>query len=167
MHYFKKGKADSIFDMQRGFSSIELIIVAIIFSVLCVLSIPKIVSSLQLNRLNTTTAAISSKLSEARILAVKRNGSVSLVVNKLNKKMWIEAGGAQIGLVEPFPGEIQIQTSPDNGSNQEVVTFNSFGYLKTVPLTITSLNSKIGYKKSLQVSLSGKITTQNTVKATL
>lgn len=158
MKEVEKRKYPSVRKSEKGFSFPELLVVFLIGAILCVLAIPQLSASLKLNRINTLNAAIASKLAEARIQAIKRNSQVSLKINFQNRKIWIEAGGTQIGGSENYPSENTIQFSPGVNTTQETITFNSFGNLQTTPTTITVSNTNINRSKTVQVSLSGKIT---------
>jgi Tfp pilus assembly protein FimT len=148
----------SAFKSEKGASLIEMLIVFIIISILCVIAIPQITASLQYNRINTINALIASKLSEARIQAIKRNSPVSLKINFQTRKIWLESGSTQIGARESFTSENTIQFSAGATSTLGTVTFNSFGNLQTTPTTIKVVNTSINRSKPLQVSLTGKIT---------
>lgn len=143
---------------EKGFSLPEILVVSLIAAILCIIAIPQLSASLKLNRINTLNSAIASKLAEARIQAIKRNSQVSLKINFQNRKIWIEAGGAQIGGSENYTPENIIQCSPSANLTQETITFNSFGNLQTTPLTIKVSDIGVNRSKTVQVSLSGKIT---------
>jgi len=158
MKEVEKRKYLSILKSEKGFSLPELLIVFLIGAILCVIALPQLSTSLKLNRINTLNAAIAGKLAEARIQAIKRNSQVSLKINFQNRKIWIEAGGTQIGGSENYTSENTIQFSPSVSTTQETITFNSFGNLQTTPVTINVANTKINRKKAVQVSVSGKVT---------
>lgn len=158
MKEVEKRKYSSVLKSQKGFSVPELLIVFLIATILCVLAIPQLSASLKLNRINTLNAAIATKLAEARIQAIKRNSQVSLKINFQNRRIWIEAGGAQIGGSENYTSENIIQCSPSTNLTQETITFNSFGNLQTSPTTVKVINTSLNRSKTVQVSLSGKVT---------
>lgn len=145
------------FGREAGISILELLIVCAIVAIISVIAVVQVSTSLQYNRLNTLNAAISSKLAEARIQAIKRNSEVSLKVNFDSRRIWIEAGGEQLGGSETYRPENTVQFSPSANATQETVTFNSFGTLLTPPATIKVNNVYLKRTKSLQISLSGKI----------
>jgi len=164
MKEIPKTKWSSSLNKVEGFSIPELIVVLLVIAILCVIAIPQINASLQLNRINTLNAAIASRLAEARMQAIKRNTLVSVKVDSQSRKIWLEAAGKQIGGSDVFPAENQITLSPSSGSTVETVTFNSFGNLQTAPPTITVSNAQLKLNKTLQVSLSGKITVGQMIK---
>ncbi len=103
-------------------------------------------------------------MADARIQAVKRNAQVSLKIDSQSRRIWIESAGTMIGGAENYTFENQIDVAPSSGTTVETVTFNSFGNLQTAPPTITVSNSKFKLSKTLQVSLSGKITVGQMIK---
>jgi prepilin-type N-terminal cleavage/methylation domain len=142
-----------------GFSLLETLLVLVIIAVLVAIALPQITASLRASRINTTAAAIAAKLGEARSQAVKRNSSCSLVVNPANRRMWIESDGERIGTAETIPEEIWVSFSPSSSHTQQSVRFGSMGNLQSVPVTITVTDEGLRLTKTIQVSLSGKITT--------
>ena len=141
----------------KGYSLVEVFIVIGIVGVLCAIAIPQLNSVMQSNRVNTANALLVSKLSEAKIQSIKRNSSVSLKLNLQTRKLWLESGGSQISEPENLPGDVTIDFSPATASSEKVVTFNSFGNLVNMPVTINTINSKANLGKNIQISLSGKI----------
>lgn len=142
---------------NNGYSLVEVFIVIVIVAILCVIAIPQLRTAMQSNQVNTANALLASKLTEARIQSIKRNSTVSLKVNKQTKKVWLESTGTQITKPENISGDISMEFSPGSGSSEEIVTFNSFGTLVNMPVTIKTINSNTNLSKSIQVSLSGKI----------
>jgi len=142
----------------QGFSLPEVMIVVIIIAILVVLAVPQLNSSLQLNRIQTASSLIASKLSEAKAIAVKQNKSVSFVVDENNMKVWIEANSTVIGAVEQLPQQIKVKISPDTSATKEYVTFNSMGVLSTTPATILPYYEAKRLELPITISISGKIT---------
>lgn len=151
---------------QQGFTAVEAIIVVLVMGILCVLAVPQMIAGLRNNRVNTVNAIIVSKLAEARLQAIKRNSQCSFVVNTQTRRMWIEAGGVQIGGAELYPPEIEISYSPSTPLTQQKFTFNSFGYLSTTPTTITVRTIGQSFQRTVNVSLSGKISVGQTINIT-
>jgi len=158
MKEVEKRKYPSVLKSEKGFSIPEVLIVFLIAAILCIIALPQLSASLKLNRINTLNAVIATKLAEARIQAIKRNSQVSLKINSQNRKIWIESGGTQIGGSENYTSENIIQCSPSTNLTQETITFNSFGNLQTSPTTIKIINTTLNRSKTVQVSLSGKVT---------
>lgn len=142
----------------QGFSLPEVMIVVIIIAILVVLAVPQLNASLQLNRIQTASSLIASKLSEAKAIAVKQNKSVSFVVDENNMKVWIEANSTVIGSIEQLPTGIKIKISPDTSATKEYVTFNSMGVLSTTPATISPYYEAKKVELPISISISGKIT---------
>jgi len=151
-------KYNSVYKSEKGASLIEILVVLLIVAIVCVIALPQISASLQSNRVNTLNALIAAKLAEARIQAIKRNSQVSVKINFQTRRVWIEAGGAPIGSGEFYAPENTIQLSSGATSTEGTITFNSFGNLQTSPTSVKVSNTKINRSKTLQVSLSGKIT---------
>lgn len=108
----------------QGFSLPEVLIVVLVIAILVVLAVPQLTSSLQLNRIQTGSSIVSSKLAEAKMIAVKQNKQVSFILDEANQQVWIEANSAVIGNVESLPTDIKIKISPNTSATKESVTFN-------------------------------------------
>lgn len=63
---------------QRGFSMIELLVVVGMIMVLSAISVPKIVNSMSVYKLNVASTSIQNLIEVARFNAVRRNTTVSL-----------------------------------------------------------------------------------------
>ncbi len=151
---------------QQGFSAVEIIIVVVVVGILCVLAVPQLTASLRNNRVNTLNALVSSKLAEARLQAIKRNSQCSFVVNTQTRRIWIEAGGKEIGGAELYQPDIEILYSQTTPLPEKKFTFNSFGYLTTTPATLTVRTVGQTFQRTVSVSLSGKIAVGQTVNVT-
>ena len=147
----------SVHPKMAGFSLPEILIVVLTASILAVLAIPQLNSSLRLNRLQTASSIITNKLADAKTNAIKRNRQVSLVVDEVNRKVWVEVNSTVIGTVETLPDEIKIKISPDTSATKEYVTFNSMGALSSTPPTILPYQESRRLELPVTVSVSGKI----------
>ncbi|HET7105249.1 MAG TPA: prepilin-type N-terminal cleavage/methylation domain-containing protein [Candidatus Acidoferrum sp.] len=63
---------------QRGFSLIELVVVLGIMMVLSAISVPSIVRSMNIYRMNSTATSLQNLVEVARFNAVRRNTSISI-----------------------------------------------------------------------------------------
>lgn len=142
----------------QGFSLPEVMIVVIIIAILVVLAVPQLNSSLQFNRIQTASSLIASKLSEAKMAAIKQNKQVSFVLDETNRQVWIEANSTVIGNVEQLPQLIKVKISPDTSATKEYITFNSMGVLSTTPATILPFYEAKRVELPISISISGKIT---------
>lgn len=142
----------------QGFSLPEVMIVVIIIAILVVLAVPQLNSSLQFNRIQTASSLIASKLSEAKMAAIKQNKQVSFVLDETNRQIWIEANSTVIGNVEQLPQLIKVKISPDTSATKEYITFNSMGVLSTTPATILPFYEAKRVELPISISISGKIT---------
>ncbi|HRH43523.1 MAG TPA: GspH/FimT family pseudopilin [Pyrinomonadaceae bacterium] len=142
----------------QGFSLPEVMIVVIIIAILVVLAVPQLNSSLQLNRIQTASSLIASKLSEAKMAAIKQNKQVSFVLDETNRQVWIEANSTVIGNVEQLPQLIKVKISPDTSATKEYITFNSMGVLSSTPATILPFYEAKRVELPISISISGKIT---------
>lgn len=142
----------------QGFSLPEVMIVVIIIAILVVLAVPQLNSSLQFNRIQTASSLIASKLSEAKMAAIKQNKQVSFVLDETNRQIWIEANSTVIGNVEQLPQLIKVKISPDTSATREYITFNSMGVLSTTPATILPFYEAKRVELPISISISGKIT---------
>ena len=143
---------------NQGFSLLEIIIVVLTISILAVLAVPQLNSSLQLNRIQTGASLVSSKLSEARLTAIKQNRQVSFVLDEANSLVWIEANSTVIGKVDKLPQDINIKIAPNSIATTEIVTFNSMGRLDTLPSIVSTYYQTKRLEVPVSISIVGKIT---------
>lgn len=69
---------------QRGFSMIELVVVVGMIMVLSAISVPKIVNSMSVYKLNVASTSIQNLIEVARFNAVRRNTTLSLRQTVIN-----------------------------------------------------------------------------------
>lgn len=143
---------------NSGFSLIEIVVVMLVIAILVVLAIPQMTSNLQLNRIQTGSSIVATKLGEAKLLAIKQNKQVSFVLDEINQQIWIEANSTKIGATLNLPQNIKIKISPDTTATKEFVTFNSMGALVTTPSTISTYYALKQLEVPVDVSISGKVT---------
>ena len=146
---------------NKGFSLPEVLIVVLTAAIVAVAALPQLFSSLQLNRIQTASSLIASKLAEAKMIAVKQNRNVSFVLDETNSRVWIEANSTVIGNVENLPMGIKIKISPNTLATTEYVTFSSMGALTTSPPTILPYYEAKRLELPVTVSVSGKIALGN------
>lgn len=143
---------------NKGFSLPEVLIVVLTVAILATLAVPQLFSTIQLNRIQTASSLVASKLSEAKMIAIKRNRSVSLVVDENNSQIWLESNSTVIGNVEQLPRGIKIKITPNSVATTEYVTFSSMGTLITTPPTVLPYYESKSLELPIVVSVSGKIT---------
>ena len=69
---------------QRGFSMIELVVVVGMIMVLSAISVPKIVNSMSVYKLNVASTSLQNLIEVARFNAVRRNSTISLRQTVIN-----------------------------------------------------------------------------------
>jgi len=100
---------------QRGFSLIELVVVLGIMMVLSAVSVPGIVRSINIYRMNTTATALQNLVEVARFNAVRRNSSVSIrqAVVSGQAAYYVDlANGAYVGTDPVFLVPNYVQMTP-------------------------------------------------------
>ena len=143
---------------NKGFSLSEVLIVVLTVAIIATLAIPQLFSTIQLNRIQTASSLVANKLSEARMMAIKRNRSVSFVVDENNSQIWLESNSTVVGNVEQLPRGIKIKISPNSIATTEYITFNSMGTLITAPPTVLPYYEAKSLELPIAVSITGKIT---------
>jgi prepilin-type N-terminal cleavage/methylation domain-containing protein len=103
---------------NSGFSLPEVLIVVLTAAILAVAALLQLFSSLQLNRIQTASSLVASKLGEAKMIAVKQNRNVCFVLDETNSRVWIEANSTVIGSVENLPKGIKIKISPNTSATK-------------------------------------------------
>jgi type IV fimbrial biogenesis protein FimT len=86
---------------ERGFSLVELLVVVGVAAVLLAIAIPNVSGVMEANKLQTSSSMLASKLSEARINALKRN-----------RAAWLR--------VDAAAGRVQVQTSGGGGATLDI-----------------------------------------------
>ncbi|MEK7724682.1 MAG: prepilin-type N-terminal cleavage/methylation domain-containing protein [Acidobacteriota bacterium] len=145
-------------ESQKGFTFPEVLIVLIIIAILAVIALPQLFSSVQLNRILTASSLITNKLSEAKMLAVKQNKNISLVIDETDLQVWLESNSTVIGSKESLPSGIKVKVSPNTSATKEYITFSSMGTLVTTPSTVLPYYEARSLEHPINVSISGKIT---------
>lgn len=151
---------------EGGFSFIELIIVVLIIAIMLTASLPAIQRNLQLYRLESAAGLVTSRLTEARLVAIKRNRRASVSLNTAGNTLEIRSvddsgQSVVVGSVVSLPQDVVLQISPSSDS----VSFTSLGRNvsnDTANITLTlgaSQQRQAGYCKTVAVSPVGKITT--------
>jgi type IV fimbrial biogenesis protein FimT len=149
---------------EGGFSLIELIIVVLIIAIMLTASVPAIQRNLQLYRLESAAGLVTSRLTEARLVAIKRNRRASVSLNAAGNTLEIRSvddGGQSVvvGSVVSLPQDVVLQIS----SGGDSISFTSLGRNlsnDTANITLTLGGSRqAGYCKTVAVSPVGKITT--------
>jgi Tfp pilus assembly protein FimT len=142
---------------QRGFSLLEALCVAAFALILSALAVPQIQRTLQLYRLNTATATVLGKLSEARMNAIKRNQTVFLTVNRTARTVQVQytSGGTttSVGAALTLPGQVSFADTSATS-----ITYNSLGQLTTTARTLTINGEKSGDTKTITISATGRVT---------
>ncbi|MDQ3801470.1 MAG: GspH/FimT family pseudopilin [Acidobacteriota bacterium] len=159
--------SDDFFDRkkrkQHGFSLIELIIVVLVIAIMLTASFPAIRRSLQLYRLESAAGLVTSRLTEARMVAVKRNRRASVALNTGSNTLEIRSlddngQSVVIGSAVSLPQDVVLQISPGGGDS---ISFSSLGRNlsnDTANITLTLGAAQAGYCKTVTVSPVGKIT---------
>lgn len=145
-------------DSQRGFSLTEMLVVAAIIFVIVATAIAVIAPTMQMRRLDTAAAMISSKLTEARINAIKRNTQTGLTFDVTDRTVRVQtSAGVNIGVAERLPADISLAVSPV-AIGAPRITFDSLGRLQgATPPTVTLQASQAQKRKTVEVSAVGKI----------
>lgn len=142
----------------EGFSLVEILVVVAILAVILAIAIPNVAGVVEANKLQTSTSMLASKLSEARINALKRN-----------RAAWLR--------VDVPRGRVQVQTSGPGGATLDVgapgllpsgvgfaepapsIQFDSVGRpTNPPPRTLTLEIIRTRARRSVTVSPSGTVT---------
>ena len=147
-------------NIQKGFSLIELIIILLVIAILVTLALPSIQGTMRLYRLETSAGFILHRLTEARLVAIKRNRDAWLEIDSTNRILTIKStndAGQQIILGHPthLPGGIRFI-----GSVPDSVIFTSLGRNRVNGNTQIKLKLEGGSgNKTINVGATGNVTT--------
>ncbi|MFQ5739468.1 MAG: GspH/FimT family pseudopilin [Acidobacteriota bacterium] len=140
---------------NRGFSLLDLLVVAAVGTVVAAMAVPIIQSSVMQYRLVTTAGRVASELNAARVLAVSRGTSCSLVFGS-NGSFWVvdlanpedpAREAAQLG------AGISLSSAP-----AQPITFFSRGYARGGTIIFSSQD---GEEATVAVSPSGRTEVRN------
>lgn len=144
----------------RGFSLVELLIVVFIILVLIAAALPSVNRTIQLWRLQASTAMVVSKIADARMNSIKRNRPSSLVLNAAAGTVQVVSTDAannpiNIGAAEPLRRGITL-VAP----TPAVITFDSLGWptagaVQTIRLQ--NLASAGNDQKNVVISATGRV----------
>lgn len=164
VHRVRNSRSSGKRSRQRGFSILNLVIVVSVVGVLSAIALPSVSSTLQLHRLDTSASIMASKLSEARMQAIKRNRQVWLLVDPANQTMRLQTtdnSGSTInlGAAETLSQGVSF-VSP---SAQTQLRFDSLGRLPagTAAWTITLQGAQNTKRKNVTISITGTINLGN------
>lgn len=143
---------------NQGFSVVELIIVVALVGILVAIAIPSITRTLELSRLDTSASIVASKLSEARINAIKRNRTTWLEINPVSRTVQVrstDGAGATVNL--GFPATLPEGVIFSNSDNMQI-TITSLGRLSGASQTVTLRTARTAQSKSLTITPAGRVT---------
>lgn len=141
---------------DRGFNIVELLTVMGVVLALAAFTIPQGLQYIRAYKLRTAAAAISGKLMDARISAIKRNRSVRLRVDNNTRTAEMRTtdntgATVTIGVAERFPDGINLD------SESVEVVFDSMGRPTAGTQTIRYVHPSISRSIAIEVSPAGKI----------
>jgi len=137
---------------EGGASLLELLIVLGIVGVAVAIAAGRIGPTLELQRLDTASSMVASKLAEARMTAIKRNQLGKLHIDAGLTTMQVTSPDTAVGPVETLPRNIIFTTSTPG-----TIIFDSLGRLNTPAKTVI-LQSQSGRTKTVLISAVGEIT---------
>ncbi len=145
---------------QQGFSAPEAAIVVVIITILIVLAVPRVSRTVELRQLDTYVSVIANKMTETRTHAIKRNRSVWLEVDPINRTTQIQTTDAVGNTVNVKGSELFPATIGMAETTVVEFRFDSMGRLTTGNETVTFQMTNSGSPKTRAVSVgpAGKIT---------
>ncbi len=143
---------------DAGFSAIEMLVVVAIIGVITAIAVPNIRQGLVSYRLDAAVAMVTSKLSEARMNAIKRNKQARLRIDTTQRTVKVQIADtsgnfADLGATMTLPPGIDFAGTPP-----AEITFSSLGRsTATANLTWTLQAAQIQKRKNVTVSPVGKV----------
>ena len=144
----------------------ELLIVIAVVAILLAIALPNVNRTLALQRLDTSTSILASKLADARMNAIKRNRPAWVAIDPTNRTVQIQTRDndnaiINLGAAEALPSGVDF-TAPTAAAQ---ITFDSLGRLPTgtAAWTVTLRGAQNTKRKSLSVSIAGKVTVANMI----
>jgi len=141
---------------HRGYSMMEVMVVLTIVVALGSVTIPSIVGTMEAFRLDTSASLIQSKLSDARMNAIKLNRNVRLAIDTGAGTVQVEytdGGTVTVGAEEKL-GEGISFVSP----TPSTITFDALGWPTTAPATVRLEIDRTGDLRNVTVSATGRMT---------
>ena len=142
---------------EGGYSLMEVMIVLVIIVALGSISIPSIVGIMESFRLDTSASLIESKLSDARMNAIKLNRNVRLTIDTGAATVQVEytdGGTVTVGPEESLGDDISFVAPPTPAT----ITFDALGWPTTAPETVRLKIDRTGELRNVTVSATGRVT---------
>jgi len=150
---------------QEGFSLTELLIALLIILVVSAIAIPKVLETLEAYRLEAAATLLASRLTEARMSAVKLNRLAWLAIEPDAGRFRVYStdpgspgGPTALGPAEVLPAGLRF-AEPTPGQ----IGFDALGrpaaMVSTPPFTVAVRVARSGLQKNVIVSPSGRIRT--------
>ena len=141
---------------DRGFTLVEVLIVITTVMVLVAISMPQVLTILELYRLDISTSLVEGKVADARINAIKLNRYISLAVDIDGRSLQVQyndGGTVNLGPPAILPeGIVLLAPTPTE------ITFDAWGGAIAAPKTYRLEVERTGTRKDVTVSPTGKIT---------
>ena len=144
---------------QAGFSAPETLVVVLVISILTVIAIPIVSKTMDLRRLDVYVSVVSSKMTEARMHAIKHNRTAWFRVDPVNRTTQIQTTDDVGNTVNLKASElIPLRITMAETAAVEF-RFDSMGRLTTGTETVTFQTTASGdtNSKAITASPAGKI----------
>jgi Tfp pilus assembly protein FimT len=140
---------------ERGISAVDVLASVALSGILAAVTVPNLQAMTDRYHLNTASAAIASRLGEARTNSLKRNRQVSLVVDPATESAQIQTVDAvpqNVGAAEWLPQGVEFDLpAPLN------VTFDALGRPVSPPQIIQLRHAATGMTRTVTVTSTGRI----------
>jgi competence protein ComGC len=139
---------------ERGISAVDMLASVAVMSIIAAVTVPNVQAMTDRYNLNAASAAIASRLGEARTNSLKRNRQVSLVVDPATQSAQIQTIDAvpeNIGAAEWLPQGIEFVLPVPS------VTFDALGRPLTPPQVVQLRHAQTGMTRTVTVASTGRI----------
>jgi prepilin-type N-terminal cleavage/methylation domain-containing protein len=150
---------------EHGFSVMELLIVVFILLVLMAAALPSVNRTIQLWRLETSTAMVVAKIADARMNSIKRNRPSWLLINAGAGTIQVQSTNPATNAVMNIGAAEQVRRGVNLVAPTPAnVTFDSLGWpTGGVAQTIRLQNAANAGndQKNVNISVTGRVTVTN------
>ena len=147
------------FRPSAGFTLLEMMLVLALGMVVAAIALPNLLTMNRTYRLSTASAAVVSKVHQARTNALKRNRPTWVLVDGANGTVQVQtaaAGGGVTDITAPdyLPNGVAFGT----GAAQATLTFDAMGRPLNPPQSIQLSIAGSGLTRTVTVESTGRVT---------
>jgi type II secretory pathway pseudopilin PulG len=141
-----------------GFTLIEMLLVVTLAIMAAAIALPNLRTMNDTYRLSTASAAVASKVRQARVNALKRNRQTWVTVDGAARSVQVQTAGAGGPVDIDGPALMPTGVVFGTGAATVTLTFDAMGRPLAAPQTIQLLYPGSGLTRTITVTSTGRVT---------